>query len=159
MSLFKNQQVAEAMWIQIGTTENIWLLLGILVGQSSLLIFLGRQTLYVGPSFSFPKSASHLPPVKILVMPKTLWLILNPLNIGTLLKTSGHHLLRGDSWTSLLTCSAQVPQVEHELLCYYMKIISSCHSSSFAGWLNLFYNLYLIIALWSLVLALEISPV
>lgn len=72
-----------------------------------------------------------------------------PPNVWTTLKTSGQHLLKGDSWTSLLTCAAQAPQVEHGLLYFYMKMISSCHSSSFAGWLNLLYNLYLVIALWS----------
>lgn len=80
-------------------------------------------------------------------MPKTLWQILTPLNVWTILKTSGQYLLNGDSWTFLCTCAAWAPQVEHGLLYFY--IISSCHSSSFAGWLNLLYNLYLIIALWS----------
>lgn len=65
MSWLENQEVAEAKWSQIQTAENIWLLLGMLVGQSGLFIFLERQTLYEEPSFSFPKSASQLSPTKI----------------------------------------------------------------------------------------------
>lgn len=65
MSLLENQEVAEARWSQIQTAENIWLLLGMLVGQSHLFIFLERQTIYEESSFSFLKSASHLSPAKI----------------------------------------------------------------------------------------------
>lgn len=109
-----------------------------------------EQFLHIlGDTDTLPKSASHLSPANILVMPKMLWQILTPLNVWTILKTSGQYLLKGDSWTSLCTCAAWAPQEEHGLLCFYIKIISSCHSSSFAGWLNLLCNLYLIIALWS----------
>lgn len=45
MSLLKNQEVAEAKLSQVQTAENIWLLLGTLVGRSSVFIFLERQTL------------------------------------------------------------------------------------------------------------------
>lgn len=93
MSLLKNQEVVESRLSQVQTAENIWLLLGMWVGQSSLFIFIERDTL------------SHPSPTKILVMPKMLWQIWSPLNVWTMLKTSGQYLLKGDSWTSLYLCS------------------------------------------------------
>lgn len=60
-----SQGEAEAKCSQIQTAKNIWSLLKMLAGQSSLFVFLERQTLYEEPSFSLPKQAFHLSPTKI----------------------------------------------------------------------------------------------
>lgn len=141
-------------WSKVVTDIDSWkhlVAFGNVGGPEQPLHVLGETDTLWRIFFFFPQIS--LPPLSnkdsVLATPKTLWQILSPLNVWTILKTSGQHLLKRDSWTSLLTCAAQTPQVERGLLCFYMKMISSCHSSSFAGWLNLLYNLYLIIALWS----------
>lgn len=118
-------------WSKVVTDKDSWkhlVTFGNVGGPERSLHILGEtdtlwRTFFFFPQISLPALSNK---DSVLVMPKTLWQILSPLNVWTTLKTSGQHLLKGDSWTSLLTCAVQAPQVEHGLLCFYMKMISSC---------------------------------